>query len=1042
MKLQPISKGAGYNHAEAQKAYDWVMDNYDEALAVLPFALHEDVQNTIFDNRETIQKALDLALEPQMRAISKALGGDRFDRDQRGRFAAQESRRKKPIRYAQSTAKPQRKTYNGPLKASVAQHYATAYEQVADEIDAAIESGMDAADTFWTAAYRDKHGRHYIKSGVGLDPSQIVLEPEFAKDARLVEFGLTSKPNLTAGGAAYDLMSAMGNPTSAAQIGNGFERLDAQMDPKTGTKPLRMIVNGQLEGENKSRSDRIYDRLRSAGNLATMVMGEHAPAKMKLAAATATWVGTHGPEAQAVLGPPTQRAAYRYRGVEKKPDPRLQSVVDHAVRASKSQAKDGMGQAEINSRAREAVVYGHTRVLPGKRPGQAGAEFVESPLIRYFQERLPSPDLYRLQQSSGVIPPSQGVIIDRHGRVAHEAVGYGEDWYLPFNLKNLKALKGGEYVRTRAYGGLTTEDVYTGLVSGARSVTVVSNSGVFTLEFDDTFRGGRRLNDKAARMVSRYGFLLDAVQSGNVVLRDVDPSVMAEIKQDAALRYDPVDDPDRYNSYVKNEIVRARLTPRLSRAQTAAIAAEVTDDAARDWGAQHGYDAADLTDVQEHEIAAIRARYAGTELEEMASQVAQQKWGTPEAAAKTMGVDQRIARVTAIRLNEARKASTPLELNGEGYDYAGKALQEQFPYYVSRYSSRTLSGGKDQGRVGRGKIRPSFKPLPKEPEGGGGAAPAAVPAEKKAEEKAEAKVPDLQGRVAQQQAAFALADKVRDIDVVGPEAVGTFGGYVLDTSRGGRPGAEWFDKHFGALRDPEFKQKWTADAGFKQRALAEMRLAQKHKVFEGAEYDAALGDQPKALPAWSVEAALGGATEFDFGPDYAADAGGNDPERHFHRLVDTDPEIRQVLRRNGLNADDIDALSTGLVALRKERMAELSTWADEEHQFNAASPAAQVGMKRPLERVRDEIAEDLRGIDKAMTALKHAKSARDGRAQVEAIQGEVVEPEVNRIVAATPQQAAAQVAAVEAGGSTPVLKGEITDPAMRQLLRNAGLNVD
>lgn len=1034
MKLQPISKGAGFNQVEADKAYAWVMDNYDEALAVLPFALHEDVQNTIFDHHEVIQKALDLALEPQMRAISKALGGDRYDRDQHGRFAAQESRRKKPIRYTQSSAKPERKTYNGTLKASQAHHYKAAYEQVADEVDAAIESGMDAADAFWTAAYRDPQGRTYIKSGVGLDPNNIVQEDAFRKGDRLIELGLTSKPNLSAGGAAYDLMTAMGNPTASAQIGQGFQRLDSKMDEK----PLRQIVNGQLEGESKSRSDKVYHRLRSAGELATLVMGEHAPAKMKLAAATATWVGTHGPEAQAVLGPPTQRASYRYRGVEKKPDPRLQATVDAAVRASKNQAKDGMGQAEINTRAREAVVYGHTRTVPGKRPGMTSqSEFVESPLIRYFQERLPNPDLYQLQQAGGTLPPSQGVIIDRHGRVAHEAVGYGEDWYLPFNLKNLKALKGGEYVRTRAYGGLTTEDVYTGLVSGARSVTVVSNSGVFTLEFDDTFRGGRRLNDKAARMVSRYGFLLDAVQSGNVVLRGIDPSLRAEIEQDAARRYDPVERPAEYKTMVKNEIQRAELNPRLSRAQSEAITAEVADDAARDWAAEHGYDAKDLTEVQEHEIAAIRGRYLGTELEEMASQVAAQKWGTTEAAVETMGVGQRVERVKAIRLNEARKATAPLKLNGEGYDYAGKALQEQFPYYISRYSSRTLAGGKDRGRVARGGLRPTLGPKkPKDPDDDGGSpVPAVAP---KAEERAEQKAPDLQGLVAERKAAFEVAEQVRRATKIGPDAV-SIADWPLANHRGGPLPEDFLADQFPALRDPDFEQKWASDPAFKQRAKAEMRKAQDHKVFDGVDFGPALGAQAKKSPPWSIEAVLGGATTFDFGPDFAADAGGDDPERHFMGLLDTDPDIRQVLRRNSLEADDINALASGLVTLRKQRMDQLGAWAAMEHRYNAATPAARLGMTAPRVADRDLIAEDLRGIDKAMTALEHAKSARDGKAQVEAIQGQVVEPEVTRIVTVSPQQAAAQVAAVEAGGATPQLKGEITDPSMQEMLRKLGL---
>ena len=65
-------------------------------------------------------------------------------------------------------------------------------------------------------------------------------------------------------------------------------------------------------------------------------------------------------------------------------------------------------------------------------------------------------------------------------------------------------------------GGLTSEDIYTGLITGARRVTVVSRSGTFSMEFEPDFRGGRRHNDKALRMTRRYEQLLDAVQSKQV----------------------------------------------------------------------------------------------------------------------------------------------------------------------------------------------------------------------------------------------------------------------------------------------------------------------------------------------------------------------------------------------------------------------------------------------------------------------------------------------------------------------------------------------
>src|SRR5690606_17446890 len=79
------------------------------------------------------------------------------------------------------------------------------------------------------------------------------------------------------------------------------------------------------------------------------------------------------------------------------------------------------------------------------------------------------------------------------------------------------------YVRTRSSGGLTTEDIYTGLMSGARSVTVVSRSGVFTLDFEDDFRGERRYSDKARQMIGRYEQILNTVQSETVSRRSLEP---------------------------------------------------------------------------------------------------------------------------------------------------------------------------------------------------------------------------------------------------------------------------------------------------------------------------------------------------------------------------------------------------------------------------------------------------------------------------------------------------------------------------------------
>ena len=106
-----------------------------------------------------------------------------------------------------------------------------------------------------------------------------------------------------------------------------------------------------------------------------------------------------------------------------------------------------------------------TGELAPSRPGRSGAG---SAIVEQLPDARSCPAqaaLYNLQLASGNTPPSEGVIINANGQIVTQAVGYGDDHYLPFNLKNLKALKGGEYIRTRSVGGLTSEDIYTGLIS-------------------------------------------------------------------------------------------------------------------------------------------------------------------------------------------------------------------------------------------------------------------------------------------------------------------------------------------------------------------------------------------------------------------------------------------------------------------------------------------------------------------------------------------------------------------------------------------------
>jgi hypothetical protein len=132
--------------------------------------------------------------------------------------------------------------------------------------------------------------------------------------------------------------------------------------------------------------------------------------------------------------------------------------------------------------------------------------------------------------------PSEGVVIDANGRVVSQAVGVGGDHYNPFGLKARKAMSGGQYVRTRQLGGMTTDDIRTLLTTNARAGAVVSASGVFELEFDPSFRNQKRMSERALGMVDTYERILDQLAAEGIYARDLDPDKKAELRQQAKIR--------------------------------------------------------------------------------------------------------------------------------------------------------------------------------------------------------------------------------------------------------------------------------------------------------------------------------------------------------------------------------------------------------------------------------------------------------------------------------------------------------------------------
>lgn len=202
------------------------------------------------------------------------------------------------------------------------------------------------------------------------------------------------------------------------------------------------------------------------------------------------FVGTHGQAAVNALGPRFRRMFYRYKGSEQ--------PVNVPMRAKT--AKGG----EISTEAYEKVLATHLAKEP-KPDGSGGLGAI--------------PDLAtaRLALQSGRTVPSQGFILNKDGKVVSQAIGFGDDHYLPFNLKKLPNMENGSYVRSRTFGGPTTEDIHLAIVSGAKRATVTSRFGTYTVHFQGKANKGlARFGTVQRAIVNRYGRLLDAVKSGRV----------------------------------------------------------------------------------------------------------------------------------------------------------------------------------------------------------------------------------------------------------------------------------------------------------------------------------------------------------------------------------------------------------------------------------------------------------------------------------------------------------------------------------------------
>jgi hypothetical protein len=750
----------------ARGAYQWVMEHdYDEASMSLRIALFDETARDLekygdFVRTEVAKKAkgrLDhvrkavakrhVANPTQetanlLHAISKAesfidpdlsLRARRQWRSNDGRFRVMSTslsygNQKKPLSGAQaSRLNIPRPTEGGGTKKTVSlsreqtRNYQEAYTQISQTLRQARSMDPKA---ILQIHYEDGTPSKEILVNDQTQVDALIDGNQFKNNNRIARVDVQIADD-TARGAAFDVMGAMRVPAAmsagiAGSSGVSGDKISALRqnwvdDPTKDDKYL--IANP---------SQRAYRRLEASSEFLDSLLPEDdqrtgLQRKVALAFSAGKWAGKYGTEIEQVIGPSVRRSAYRYRGTEKKPTPGLQTTIDSAVMRNRG---------DMNQ-ARKEMIYGSVKV--GENRGRVEESFEESPIISYFVGRLPKTELSRLQNKAGATPPSQGMIIDRDGKVATEAVGYGDDWYLPFDLKNLGRMRGGEYIRTRTYGGPSTEDVYAGMVGGARAMTVVSRSGVFTVEFDDTFRGSRRYNDNAARMVKRYGLLLDAVKNGSITLDELPQDKIEELREEAEREFGAGTDTERQrDEWVNQQKKDPRVRRRMSKVRREAAANDFLNDRLAD--SSSGWEAQVADRVQRKALDELRAdgnfqtiqsiaNGSSPELpnlnKEQAREVMRQR------AADTLArvsEDYRGAEASAQQMfpadfgrfidRQERDYETGLKelsLDGDGYAKALEALQEQFPYYIKDVRFRRLEKSKAaDGRSDTGYVKPFY----------------------------------------------------------------------------------------------------------------------------------------------------------------------------------------------------------------------------------------------------------------------------------------------------------------------------------------------
>jgi hypothetical protein len=568
----------------------------------------------------------------------------------------------------------------------------TAFEALCDEVDRHRDD-IEAQMVAEAVAKNSEVRRILVRKFIDARLQRVEVEPYLLAAAHLAEidFEVAKAAN---DHWRYEPRNAGGQFTRVG-AGNkrsrGQQSLDAvsqfvQGDPGQGS--------AQGSGDHWNQNDR-YGRARTLGTMLNQV--DHPAASG--ASLAAGLYGTFGPEAEDVLGPGLRRTAYRYRGTERRPDPALIKDMNFANRSMSALAgKDEGAKARANAVLASESPSGELGGKPfdGEKRGRpvgtsrtalvnhhrkGGYASTDQRMLHlqadvathYLLDKIPAVSNAELSMTAGKVPPSQGVMIDADGHVVSQAVGYNGDHYLPFDLKNLKRLQGGQYVRTRVQGGPTTEDIYSGLVTGARQMTVASNTGVFTVEFDPDLRGSRRYNDKARQMVDRYKKILGTISAGDAKVGEaLTPQQRRELKAQAL---------EETNNHPQQAMERYKELEADAKAQ-----------------------ALFLQDDDDEELTAQAKEKTRAEAEATLRSGAKQG----QYSAQAMARDLRGAK-GELRQEAADRRYRTLQLDGPGYFRAMQALQEEFPYFIRNVNYVPLEKFQSE----RGLVDPSSGEIPR-----------------------------------------------------------------------------------------------------------------------------------------------------------------------------------------------------------------------------------------------------------------------------------------------------------------------------------------